>query len=75
MKLGVLDASPSKGSREPKTDEPLSLTEARELTKAVKAIGDRGIDVERAARQRLLAEIKRDGGKWSPTPNAPARKG
>jgi len=71
MKLGEL--SPAH-SRQPKTDEPLSLAEARELTKAIKAIGDRGIDVEKAHRARLLAEIKRDGSAWKPTLNAPAKK-
>jgi hypothetical protein len=62
------------GELSPKSEEHLSLTEARELTKAIKAIGDRGIDVEKAQRTRLLAEIKRDGPRWSPALNAPAKK-
>lgn len=74
MKLGVLSAS-AKASREPSTNEPITLAEARELTRAIKAIGDRGIDIEKASRMRLMAEIKRDGGKWSPTLSPPARKG
>jgi hypothetical protein len=74
MKLGTLAGSSTKAAREQRTDEKFTLAEARELAKAIKAIGDRGIDVEKDARQRLIAEIKRDGGRWSPTPNAPARK-
>lgn len=75
IKVGYLASSPSKAAREPKTDEPLTLEEARNLARAIKQIGDRGIDIERDSRRRLLSEIRRDGGKWSPSPNAPARKG
>jgi hypothetical protein len=71
LKIGTLN--PPTKDRQPKTAEQLTLTEARELAKSIKAIGDRGIDVEAAHRARLLFEIKRDGGKWKPTLSAPAR--
>lgn len=75
MKIGELYPPGATGTRRiPKSDEHLTLTEARELTKAIKAIGDRGIDVEKAHRTRLIEEIKRDGPHWKPTPNAPAKK-
>lgn len=74
IKIGTLGTS-STGKRELKTDESFTLAEARELAKNIKAIGDRGIDVERDARKRLLDEIRRDGSRWSPTLNSPARKG
>jgi hypothetical protein len=72
MKIGSL--SPASHSRQPKTAEQLTLAEARDLTRAIKAIGDRGIDIEQASRQRLLSEIKRDGAAWKPALNAPAKK-
>lgn len=73
MKIGTLGTTAA-NPRQPKSDEQLTLTEARELTKAIKTIGDRGIDVEAASRSRLLAEIKRDGGAWKPTLNPPIKK-
>jgi len=72
MKLGTL--TPPAKDRQPKTAEQLSLVEARELTKAIKAIGDRGIDIEAASRARLMEELKRDGGKWSPAPTTHTRR-
>jgi hypothetical protein len=76
MKLGMLKGSVPKGAaREPRTDEEFTLAEAREMAKNIKAIGDRGIDVEKDARKRLIAELRRDGKNWSPTPSASARKG
>jgi len=51
----------------------LSLTEARELVKSIKAIGDRGIDVQDGMMRRLIKELQRDGAKWKPTLSPPAR--
>jgi hypothetical protein len=64
MKIGELQKD---------SEEHLSLADARELTKAIKAIGDRGIDVQKAQRDRLILELLRDGPKWKPVPNAPAK--
>ena len=44
----------------------ISIDDARELTKTVKAIGLRGINVEDASRKRLIKELKRDGARWTP---------
>lgn len=44
----------------------ISIEDARELTKTVKALGDRGINIEDANRKRLLMELKRDGTRWRP---------
>jgi hypothetical protein len=65
FKLGVLNK-----------DDPdhLSLTDARELTKSIKSIGLRGVDIQDGLMKRLVAELKRDGQNWRPTLNAPAKK-
>jgi hypothetical protein len=52
----------------------LSLTDARQLVKDIKTIGERGIDVQDGLMRRLIKELKRDGARWSPTLNAPAKK-
>lgn len=44
----------------------ISIEDARELAKTIKALGDRGINVEDANRKRLLMELKRDGMRWRP---------
>jgi hypothetical protein len=44
----------------------ISIEDARELAKTVKALGDRGINIEDASRKRLLKELKRDGASWRP---------
>lgn len=49
-------------------DEPdyMTIEEARELAKTVKAIGDKGIDPQDGLLRRLIAELKRDGVNWKP---------
>lgn len=44
----------------------ISIDDARELAKTVKALGDRGINVEEASRRRLLKELKAQGTSWRP---------
>jgi hypothetical protein len=51
----------------------LSLAEARQLVKDIKAIGDRGIDIQEGMFGRLIRELQRDGAKWKPTLSPPAR--
>ena len=43
-----------------------SITEARQLAKTIRELGSMGIDVQEGLRQRLVAELKRDGTKWRP---------
>jgi hypothetical protein len=49
-------------------DEPdhITITEARQLAKTIKALGDKGIDVQDGLHKRLLRELKRDGTNWRP---------
>lgn len=46
--------------------EYISIEDARELAKTVKALGLRGINVEEASRKRLIKELQRDGVAWRP---------
>src|SRR6266576_1030842 len=55
FKLGVLN---------PKDPDHLSLTDARHLVRDIKAIGDRGIDVQDGLMRRLIQELRRDGPRW-----------
>lgn len=57
MKLGVMD---------PKDPEHISLEDARELTKTIKALADKGIDPQDGLHRRLVAELLRDGVNWKP---------
>ena len=47
-------------------DEPdhITIEEARELAKTVKALGDKGIDPQLGLERRLISELKRDGVHW-----------
>ncbi len=42
----------------------LTIEEARELTKTIKALGERGIDVQAGLHRRLVHELMRDGTNW-----------
>jgi hypothetical protein len=66
FKIGVLN---------PKDPDHLSLTDARQLVKDIKAIGDRGIDVQDGMMRRLIKEIQRDGSRWTPALCPPAKSG
>lgn len=44
----------------------MNLQEARHITKLVRELGDRGIDVQDSYLPRLIRELKRDGLKWRP---------
>jgi hypothetical protein len=57
-----------------KGPEYCTVEQARERTKTIKALGDKGIDVRDGLFTRLWAELDRDGPKWKPTLNAPAKK-
>lgn len=47
-------------------EEPITIDEARELTKVIQALGDEGIDVQEGLHRRLMSEIRRDGINWRP---------
>ena len=42
----------------------ISIDEARQITKTIKALGDRGVDVQDGLHKRLVFELLRDGEKW-----------
>lgn len=49
-------------------DSPLylSLDDARHIAKAVKSLGEKGINVEEAWTKRLIRELKSQGSNWRP---------
>lgn len=48
-----------------KTDpDYISIEDAREITKTIKALGEKGIDVQQGLHRRLIRELKRDGVNW-----------
>ncbi|KRQ11888.1 hypothetical protein AOQ73_05635 [Bradyrhizobium pachyrhizi] len=57
MKLGDLNE-----------DSPnhITLDDARDLTKTIKALGEKGIDVQEGLHRRLIKELKKEGLKWRP---------
>jgi len=48
------------------SDEYISIEDARELTKTIKSLGDKGIDVEDGLHKRLLRELREKGTSWRP---------
>jgi hypothetical protein len=59
LKLGELNVPP-------KHPDYISVDDARELTKVIKALGDKGIDPQDGLQRRLIKELKRDGTDWRP---------
>ena len=57
--IGVHDPDHKKN----KNPDHLSIAEARELAKTIKAIADKGIDPQEGLHRRLIKELKRDGVK------------
>lgn len=54
------------GSANKDESDYISIDDARELAKTIKALGDRGINVDEANDRRLLKELRRDGASWRP---------
>lgn len=54
------------GSGNKDADDYITVEEARELTKTIKALGDKGIDPQVGLHKRLVKELKRDGVNWKP---------
>lgn len=44
----------------------ITIEKARALAKTIKALGDKGINVDEANDRRLLKELERDGASWKP---------
>lgn len=42
----------------------ISIEDAREVTKTIKALGDKGIDVQDGLQRRLIRELKEKGTAW-----------
>lgn len=59
FKLGDLNVPPDH-------KDYLSIEDARELTKTIKALGDMGIDPQEGLHRRLIKELQRDGKNWRP---------
>lgn len=55
ISLGVLN---------PKDPDHISLTDAREVTKTVKALADRGVNPQDGLTRRLVRELLAQGVKW-----------
>lgn len=56
MILGVLD--------DEKDPDYISIEDAREVAKTVKALGEKGIDVQSGLHRRLIRELKAKGTDW-----------
>jgi hypothetical protein len=57
LKLGDLNAD---------SEDHISIEDARHITKVIKALGAKGIDVQAGLNKRLIRELKRDGTSWRP---------
>lgn len=57
LRLGVMD---------PKHPDHISLDDARELTKTIKALADKGIDPQEGLHRRLIRELLEKGPRWRP---------
>jgi hypothetical protein len=44
----------------------ISLEDAREITKTIIALGEKGIDVQDGLHRRLIRELKKEGTRWRP---------
>lgn len=49
-----------------KAPDYITIQDARELTKTVRALGDRGVDPQDGLHARLLRELREQGTKWRP---------
>lgn len=49
---------------DPKADDYLTLDQARELTRTIKALGNKGINPQDGLLKRLVFELQRDGANW-----------
>jgi hypothetical protein len=54
------------GSANKKSPDYISLSDARELTKTIKALADKGVDVKDGLMPRLRRELLKDGEFWRP---------
>lgn len=65
--VGDSDAAYLKvGVHDPKNPDHLTIPQAREIAKVVKALGKKGIDPQEGLHQRLVRELFEQGEKWRP---------
>jgi hypothetical protein len=57
LRLGVMD---------PKHPDHISLDDARELTKTIKALAAKGIDPQDGLHKRLIKQLLQQGTRWRP---------
>lgn len=57
LKIGVMD---------PKNPEHLTIQEARDLARTIKALGKKGIDPQSGLHSRLIKELREMGVNWKP---------
>lgn len=57
IKIGELDK---------KSEEHITIAQARTLTKTIQALADKGIDVQEGLHRRLIRELKAQGTAWRP---------
>ena len=56
IKIGEFD--------DPNSPDFISIDDAREVAKTIKALGDKGIDVQDGLQRRLIRELKEKGSAW-----------
>jgi hypothetical protein len=54
------------GSVNKDAEDHITIEEARELTKTIKALADKGVDVQDGLHRRLIRELKEKGTAWRP---------
>lgn len=54
------------GEIDSKSEDDISIADARELTKIIKALGDKGIDPQDGLIKRLRKELMEKGTRWRP---------
>jgi len=54
------------GVHDPKNPDHLTIPEARDLARTIKALGKKGIDPQEGLHQRLIKELRESGVSWKP---------
>lgn len=52
------------GDFDPKSEDYITIEEARELARTIKALGERGVDVQDGLMRRLINELQTEGTDW-----------
>lgn len=54
------------GDLDKRSEEYISIDDARALTKTIQYLADRGIDVQEGLHRRLVRELREQGNRWRP---------